>query len=138
MKLRMWVISVAMATGVFATGALAQHEGHQPNQTAPPADKAGPHSMAGMMAEMQGQQEAVRLVDRSLASLDAIEAEKDPAALREKLAAHRALLKELQAKIEAQSSRMEKMHRMMGEKMHGGEAAKSFSAELCPGPNEGG
>jgi hypothetical protein len=80
--------------------------------------------MAGMMAEMQGQQETARLVDRLLASLAAIETEKDPAALKEKLAAHRALLKELQAKVEAESGRMEKMHQMMGGKMHGGEPAK--------------
>jgi mono/diheme cytochrome c family protein len=91
---------MAVATGLFVTGAVAQHEEHQ-NHAAPPADKAGSKAdtgkMAGMMSGkmmsqmdmpqmMAAQAEAAKLVERLVKSLADIEATNDPVALQEKLA----------------------------------------------------
>ncbi|MGA2716452.1 MAG: hypothetical protein ABSG41_25435 [Bryobacteraceae bacterium] len=118
-------IAIAIATGLFVTGAAAQHEGHN-NQTSPQADNsdsAKTGDMPGMHRMMMGQNEASKLVDQLAKSFAAIEAEKDPAALREKLAEHGKLLKELESTIDAQSRRMES-HRMemMHHMMSGGSA----------------
>ena len=77
-----------------------------------------------MMAEHA---EAAKLVDQLMNGFTAIESEKDPAALKEKLAEHGKLLKELQTKLQGQSQMMEQMHgkmmdgKMMGGKMMGGK-----------------
>ena len=54
----------------------------------------------------------------------AIEAEKNPTARRKKLAAHGALLDELQTKVGAQSHMMDMMQHMMSGSMMGGEPKK--------------
>jgi hypothetical protein len=95
----------------LVTGAAPQHEGH----TAPPADKsaaapAKDEMKGGMMAEHA---EAAKLADQLVNGFAAIENENDPAALKEKLAEHGRLLKELQGKLKAQSQMMEHMHGMM-------------------------
>jgi hypothetical protein len=119
MRTRNMVIAVAVAAGLFVTGAVAQHEEHH-DQAAPPADKADTKTggmMAGKMMPqmMMGQNETGKLVDQLIKSFAAIEAEKDPAALKAKLAEHSALLKELQTKVQGQAHRMEMMQHMMGE-----------------------
>ena len=128
MKTRTMVVVIAVATGLFVTGAVAQHEEHHADQAAPPADqtdtgKMGGRMSAGMMSEMprmmMGQDETGKLVERLVKSLAAIEAEKNPAVRKAKLAEHGALLNELQAKVEAQSHRMDTMRHMMGEGMMG-------------------
>jgi hypothetical protein len=55
--------------------------------------------MTQMPKMMMGQTETGKLVDQLVKSFTAIEAEKDPAALKGKLAEHGALLKELQTKF---------------------------------------
>jgi hypothetical protein len=112
------VVAAAVATGLFVTGA------------APAADKSDTGKMGGMMSGnmmiqmpkmMMSQTETGKLVDQLVKNFAAIEAEKDPAALRAKLAKHDALLKELQTKVQAQSHMMEMMqHMMMGGAMMGG------------------
>jgi hypothetical protein len=122
------VVAAAVATGLFVTGAVAQHEEHH-DQAAPPADKADTGKMGGMMSGnmmtqmpkmMMGQTETGKLVDQLVQSFTAIEAEKDPAALKAKFAEHDALLKELQTKVQAQSHMMDMMQHMMGGVMMGG------------------
>ena len=109
-----FLVSV-FAVGTFlVTGAVAQHEGH----TAPPADKSAAMPMKGpmmgeMMPMMAAHAEAAKMVDQLVNGFAAIENEKDPAALKEKLAEHGKLLKELQAKLQGQSQMMEHMHGMM-------------------------
>jgi len=61
---------------------------------------------------MTGQNETSQLVDRLIASLTAIELEKNSSARKQKLAEHGALLKELQTKVQAQSHMIEMMQRM--------------------------
>ena len=102
------------AVGTFlVTGAAAQHEGH----TMPAPDKAAAapakdEMKGGMMAEHA---EAAKLADQLVNGFAAIENEKDPAALKEKLAEHGRLLKELQGKLKAQSQMMDQMRgKMMG------------------------
>ena len=69
--------------------------------------------MSGGM--MMGQTETGELVEQLLKSFAAIiEAEKNPVALKEKLAEHSSLLKELQARVQTQSHMMDMMQRMMG------------------------
>jgi uncharacterized protein HemX len=117
----------AVAAVLFVTGAAAQHEEHHSNQTAPKAEQG--KSMAGGMKSqmpqmMMEQNETAKLVDQLQKSFTAIEDEKDPAALKQKLAVHGALLKELQTKIRSQSHRMEMMQHMMDGSMMGGQVKK--------------
>jgi hypothetical protein len=106
MRTRYIAIAAVVASGLFATGAAAQHEGHQPDPIAPASavEKAGP----------------VVLVDRLVKSLAAIEAETDPAALKLKLAEHGVILKELQGEIRSDSEMKAKMKEMMEHMMGGG------------------
>lgn len=65
------------------------------------------------MPMMKGQQETAKLVEQLAQSFAAIEAEKDPATLAQKLAAHGALLKELQTKTQAHGKMMDEMKAKM-------------------------
>ena len=73
--------------------------------------------MTGMMGQMMPMMAehaaAAKLADQLVAGFAAIETEKDPAALKAKLAAHVKLLRELQGKLQGQSKMMEHMHGMM-------------------------
>lgn len=121
--MRTIVLRVACGIGLFIVGASAQHEEHHKDQAAPPAtqaDSAKPGMAGGMMSHMQmmnAEQETAKLTDELLKSFAAIQSEKDPAALKAKLEAHGALLKELQAKVQSHAHMMEMMHQMMGGKM---------------------
>jgi len=127
MKTKTMVAATAVAAGLFLTNMVAQQAG-------PPPDKADAGKMgggmmsAGMMPQMHrmtmGQNDTDKLVDRIVNSFAAIEAEKDPAALKAKLAEHGSLLKELQAKVQSQSRGMDMMQRMMSGSMMGGEQKK--------------
>jgi hypothetical protein len=126
MKTRTLIVVLA-AAAVFVGRSAAQHENHQaapssPQTGATDTGKTGMMS-GGMMSQMpmmmQDQKDLATLVDRLQQSFAAIEAEKDPAALRTKLAEHGAMLKELQTKVEAESHRMEMMHQMMSGPMMG-------------------
>jgi hypothetical protein len=123
MKTRMLVVAITATVGLLVTGALAQHEEHHQDQAGPAAGKTEPGKMGGMMSGnmmsqmpkmMMSQNETGQLVDQLVKSFAAIEAEKDGAALKEKLAEHSALLKELQTKVQSQSRMMETMQHMMG------------------------
>jgi hypothetical protein len=123
MRIENIMVATAVATGLFITGASAQHEGHtgQPAPSPAPStdktDKADTGKMGGMMSQMQkmmlqmmmDQAATSKLVEQLIQGLAAIEAEKDPAALQAKLAEQEALLKELQTKVQAHSQMMEKM-----------------------------
>jgi len=131
MRTRTMVAAVAVATGLFVTGAVAQHEEHHSDQGTPPAEKSDTGKMGGMMSGnmmtqmpkmMMGQTETGKLVDQLVKSFAAIEAEKDPAALKATLAEHGGLLKELQTKVQSQSRMMDMMQHMMGGSMMGGTA----------------
>jgi len=131
MKTRTMLVAAVVAAGLFVTGAVAQHEEHHNDQATPPADKADTGKTGGMMSGammnqmpkmMMGQNETGKLVDQLTRSFAAIEAEKDPAALKAKLAEHGALIKELQTKVQSQSHMMDMMQHMMGGSMMGGTA----------------
>lgn len=123
------VLTFAITTSLFVVGAFAQHEEHQAESSAAQADTSQ-SGMMGRMPQMPGmssqmmmpemmtkQQETAKLVQQLLDSLTAIRAEKNSAALKAKLDAHEALLKELQAKVQSSSNMMEMMHHMMGGQM---------------------
>ena len=115
MKARNMVVTVAVAAGLFVTGAVAQHDEHHSDPAAPGVKTGGMMAGKTMPQMMAGQVETGKLVDRLVESFAAIEAEKDPAALKAKLTEHAALLKELQAKVKGHAHMMETMHSMMGE-----------------------
>ena len=127
MRTRVMVIAVAIATSLLVTVAVAQHEGHHEDQTAPPADKTDTGKMGGMtsgkmMSQMMtGHSETAGLVDQLMKSFSAIQAENDPTALREKLSSHALLLTRLQTTVQAQSRRMDMMQNMMSGGMMGRE-----------------
>jgi hypothetical protein len=70
---------------------------------------------------MMGQNDTAKLVDQLTKSFAAIEAEKNPTARKKKLAAFGVLLKELQAKVQAQSHMMDMMQHMMAGSMMDGK-----------------
>ena len=122
-------MAVVFGAALLVTGVTAQHEEHHPEAT-PPADKAAPGKMSQMpqvmmpemMTKMQG--ETAKLVDQLAKSFAAIETEKDPVVLNNKLAEHGALLKGLQAKLLQQSQMMDQMTEMMRGHMLEGEHKK--------------
>lgn len=111
MMMRNTLAMVTVGLGLFVTGAMAQHDHHNDDAT-PPAATA---KMGAMMMSCKDEAaETSKLAGQLQKSFEAIEAEKDPAALKTKLAEHGDLLKEMQAKIDAHTHRMEMMHNMMG------------------------
>lgn len=135
MKTRTIVVAAVVATGLFVTGAVAQHEDLHNDQATPPADKAdtgktGGMTSGNMMTQMPkmmvSQTEIGKLVDQLTKSFAAIEAEKDPAALKAKLGEYGALLKELESKVQSQSHMMQHVMggSMMGGTQTGGEGKK--------------
>jgi len=129
MRTRTLVVTGIIATGLLVTGAVAQREEHQHgDQAAPAVERTDTAKIGGMMSQMPQmmttQKQTAKLVSEITTSFAAIEAEKDPAALKQKLVAHGALLKELQAKIDAHSALMEMMQHMMGGSMMNSEPKK--------------
>jgi hypothetical protein len=126
MRTRSMVGAIAVATGLFVTGAVAQHEEHHQDQAAPsdtnkPGGMTPGNVMSQMPQMMMGQNETGKLVDRLMTSFAAVEAEKNPTARKEKLAKHGMLLKELQTNVQAQSHMMEMMQQMMAVSMMDGK-----------------
>ena len=112
------ILAAIIGAGTLLTGAVAQQEEHQSTGCGNMAGMACCSNMPGMSEMMPGNGETAKLVDQLSQSLAAIEAEKDPAALQQKLAAHGALLKELQTKLQTQA---QMMHQHMGGMMTGGD-----------------
>jgi hypothetical protein len=121
-------LSIFAVATLLVIGAVAQQ--------ATPADKSAGMmpmgQMMGQMGQMMGQMnqmtgqmmgqmgqmmttraELAKVTDQLVNGFAAIENEKDPAALKQKLAEHGKLLKELQTKLQGQSHMMEHMHGMM-------------------------
>lgn len=121
-------MGVLAAVTLLVTGVVAQHDEHHPDQATPP-DKAAAMpvgqttgQMNQMMPMMAAHAEAAKLADQLVAGFAAIENEKDPTALKEELAEHGKLLRELQANLKKQSEMMEHMHgMMMGGAMQAGD-----------------
>jgi hypothetical protein len=116
----------------------AQHEERHPRQNSGKSE--APMSGGMMSPDMMGEhqkmmtqhQEIGKLLDQLVNGFPAMENEKDPSLLKQKLAEHGALLKELQSKFHQNSGMMGKMgmmeqmdrHSMM---MQHGEKAMGFS-----------
>lgn len=130
------VLAVSVLTAAFFTfavrGAVAQHDEHHPEQQATQGQStpgmmgqgqgmmgSGMMGMMGMMDQMNhmmGQmmthhQQMADLMTKLMDSMKAIENEKDPAALKQKLAEHRALLEQMRTQMMQQGGMM---HQMMG------------------------
>ena len=112
------LLCVFGAAALLVTGAIAQHEGHQP-EAAAPADKSAAmpmmsqNMMSQMMPMMASHEKAAKLADRLVSNFASIENEKNAEVRNKKLAEHGKLLKELQATLTGQSKMMERMHGMM-------------------------
>jgi len=123
MKPKMIAVSVlATALSAFAVeSARAQHdEHHSQDQAAHEQSKTGMmggiagQNMMGMMSQMKGhQQQMFRLMEKLMASMKGIQEEKDPAALRSKLAEHQALLNQMHDQMTQQGRVMGSMSDMM-------------------------
>lgn len=120
MKHRVIIASVlAAALSAFAVGgALGQHDEHHPqNHTTQEPSKPGT-DMMGMMSQMTSHhQKMTTLMNKLMDSMKAIETEKDPAALKLKLAEHRALLEQMHAEMMRQGGMMQNMSRQMHKMM---------------------
>lgn len=112
-EMKAWFIVLVAGAGLFVTGAVAQHEGHEHDQGA--AVQVTGKSPMPHMKMLGEQKDTARLVDQLVASLASIQAENDPEALRQELTEHGTLLKELQAKLQAHTRSMEAMCGMKAE-----------------------
>lgn len=122
MTTRNKLIAIAAAMGLSVTGALAQHEEHYQDQATPTAAHSETGQAGTMMSGgiMMGQNETGKMVEQLIRNLAAIEEEKDLTVVKAKLARQGALLKELRAKVQAQSQMMDVMqHMMVGSMMDG-------------------
>jgi hypothetical protein len=109
MSTRRRIAAIAATAALFVGAAAAQHDQHQAEPGAPPekAGAGGTHMMMAQMPHMMaGHDEIVKLAEKLQNSFAAIEAEKDPAALKAKLDEHGALLKELRVKLQAHAQMM--------------------------------
>jgi uncharacterized coiled-coil protein SlyX len=105
-------LKIALPVLLFATGAVAQDQ-HEPDHGQ--MQMNGMHGM--MMSHMQGMStgnaEAAKIVDQLQKNLAAMQADKKSGGLKAKLAEQETLLKDLQAKLAAQSNMMGMMNGMM-------------------------
>lgn len=124
--LQTWALAVALA----AAPALAQEHEHHPGGPPPPGTAPAPGCCANMGAPQAGgppaagmagmdmgscpHMQAGKLADELLASFAALEQEADMAALKLKLAAHGALLKQLKTTTGQKCPMMEHMGGMGG------------------------
>jgi hypothetical protein len=132
--LKMGILAGVLA--VFAVGAVAQHEEHHPQEQAnqpqaqsTPSHPGAPGMMNGGMMGMMGQmtnhhQKMSDLMSKLMESMAAIQNEKDPEALKSKLAEHSALLKEMHDQMMQQGTMMQNMSGMM-KNMTGGDTKPS-------------
>ena len=105
------ILRIVLPAVLLVTGAVAQEQ-HAPDHSQLPM--SGMDGMCGMtmshMTDMTaGHAEAAKIVEQLQNNLAAIQAEKKPAAQKEKLAAQAALLKDLAAKLNTQSQMMTMM-----------------------------
>lgn len=106
------VVALAAVISAFGVGALAQQQKRSASE--PQSQPSQPGMMGGGMMGMMGQmgnhhQQMVENMNKLMESMSAIEAEKDPAALRAKLAAHRALLEQMRGQMMQQGNMMQQM-----------------------------
>jgi hypothetical protein len=115
---------LAAVLGVFALGAVAQHEEHHPQGQGQPQSQTAPSQpgasgmMSGGMMGMMGQmtnhhQQMSALMNKLMESMTAIQDEKDPEALKSKLAEHSALLNQMHDQMMQQGTMMQNMSGMM-------------------------
>ena len=104
-------ISFLVATlAAFGAGVAAQSAG-QTTQGQPSPGMMGRGMMGPMMAHHQQMSELMNKLTQSMAAL---ESEKDPAALKSKLAEHRALLEQMRTHMAQQSGMMQRMAAQAG------------------------
>ncbi|MEO8100188.1 MAG: twin-arginine translocation signal domain-containing protein [Acidobacteriota bacterium] len=117
MKLLTMLTAAVLTAGLWGSGAKAQM-------------KDGSAEM-GMMKQHE---ETTKLVDQLAKSFAAIEAEKNPAELQKKIAAHGVVLKELQAVTQGHGKMMDEMKAKMATKM--GTVAPPAAQEKKPVPED--
>ena len=115
------ILRIALLAFLLVTGAVAQEQ-HAPDQSQMPMN--GTNGMCGMMMSHMtdmtaGHQDAAKIVEQLQKNLAAIQAEKKPAAQKEKLAEQAALLKDLAAKLNTQNQMMNMMGGQTGGAMPG-------------------
>jgi len=109
MKNKVITAVILAALSAFAVGrAVAQQDQSQPGT----GGMMGRGQMVGQMVTHH--QQMTGLMTKLMDSMKAIESEKDPAALKQKLAEHRALLDQMRAQMMQQGGMMQQMQQMMG------------------------
>jgi hypothetical protein len=121
--MRYKMLALAGLASILAIGALAKQQGQTPSNPAP----AGP----GMMGQQQGMmgggmmigrmmahhQQMTELMNKLMQSMTAIQNEKNPEALKAKIAEHQALLSQMRDQMAQQGSMMQNM---FGHMQHSG------------------
>jgi hypothetical protein len=122
--IRIGVVALAAVISAFGIAAVAQQQkgssnepSSQPSQNQPcqPGTMGGGMMGMGTMGQMGNHhQQMVDNMNKLMQSMSAIEAEKDPAELKQKLAAHKALLEQMRSQMMQQGEMMQQMQHMMG------------------------
>jgi hypothetical protein len=126
-NMRVTAFALVAVLAVYAGRAAAQHShDHSADSTNQDQTKSGTTSpgmmgqgmtgggMMGMMGQMtKHHQQMSGLMIKLMASMKAIEDEKDPAVLKSKLAEHRALLEQMHTQMTQQGGMMKEMSGMM-------------------------
>jgi len=123
---RIGIMALTAAMLTFGVIAIAQQQGSS-NQSQPSQSQPVQPSMmgGGMMGQVGNHhQQMVDNMNKLMQRMSAIEAEKDPAALKSKLAAHRALLEQMRSQMMQQGGMMQQMQNMMGSASTQAPAAK--------------
>jgi ABC-type Fe3+-citrate transport system substrate-binding protein len=113
------VAALTLAMSAFAIGGLVQRP-TQDQTSQPQLQQPAPGMMQGMGGGMMGtmgqvgqmmnrHQQMMENMSKLMQSMAAIEAEKDPAALKAKLAEHRALLEQMHSQMMFQGQMMQQM-----------------------------
>ena len=124
------VFALAAVFSVFGIAAVAQQQQEQPGAMG--GGMMGPMGMMGQMGNHH--QQMMDNMNKLMQSMSAIEAEKDPAALKQKLTDHRALLEQMRSQMMQQGEMMQRMQHMMGGpgNTQPPELADSFGGWLKP------
>ena len=107
------VLALAAVLSAFGVAAVAQQQ--QPGAMGGGSMNEGMMGSMGMMGQMGNHhKQMMDDMNKLMESMSAIEAEKDPAALKQKFAAHRALLDQMRSRMMQQGEMMQRMQHMMG------------------------
>jgi hypothetical protein len=107
--MRYKMFAVAGLASILSIGIFAQQQGQAPNTPNPGMMGQGQRMMGGMSQMLTHHQQMSELMNKLTQNMTAIQNEKDPAALKAKLAEHQVLLQQMRDRMTQQGAMMQNM-----------------------------